>query len=115
MRIRDPFIKFAEMICACLIGAFLISPSFSWAQETPVTSKRMILAPNEVRDDFQGEGLGQWASYPPAQDIGYEPSISPTSDFGAPGGRSLMRVVKPNRAGDSTFRVHQESERHSRQ
>ena len=63
----------------------------------------MILAPYEVRDDFQGEGLGQWASYPPAQDIGYEPSISPTSDFGAPGGRSLMRVVKPNRAGTQRF------------
>src|SRR5688500_3085232 len=56
-----------------------------------------------MRDDFQGEGLGQWASYPPAQDIGYEPSISPTSDYGAPGGRALMRVVKPNRAGAQRF------------
>ena len=52
-----------------------------------------------MREDFQGDSLGQWASYPPAQDIGYEPSLSPTSQFSAPGGRSLMRVVKPNVSG----------------
>ena len=51
-------------------------------------------------EDFQGDGLGQWASYPPAQDIGYEPSITPTSGFDAPGGRSLMRWIKPTRSGD---------------
>jgi hypothetical protein len=56
-----------------------------------------------LRDDFQGESLGQWASYPPAQDIGYEPSLSPTRDHGAPGGRSLMRVIKPNREGLQRF------------
>lgn len=61
--------------------------------------------PNRLADfssveDFQGDGLGQWASYPPAQDIGYEPSITPTSGFDAPGGRSLMRWVHPTRRGD---------------
>jgi hypothetical protein len=56
-----------------------------------------------LRDDFQGESLGQWASYPPAQDIGYEPSLSPTKDYAAPGGRSLMRVIKPNRVGPQRF------------
>ena len=62
-----------------------------------------MLAPYEVRDDFQGDSLGQWASYPPAQDVGYEPSISPTSDYGAPGGRALMRVVKPTQAAVQRF------------
>ncbi len=59
--------------------------------------------PNTLRDDFQNESLGQWASYPPAQDIGYEPSLSPTRDYNAPGGRALMRVVKPNRQGFQRF------------
>ncbi|MGI8467349.1 MAG: heparinase II/III domain-containing protein [Pyrinomonadaceae bacterium] len=59
-----------------------------------------ILLENYVlHEDFQGDGLGQFANYPPAQDVGYEPSITPTSDFDAPGGRALMRVVKPNRDG----------------
>src|SRR6185503_16753650 len=44
-----------------------------------------------------------WASYPPAQDIGYEPSLSPTRDYGAPDGRALMRIVKPNRIGPQRF------------
>ena len=52
-----------------------------------------------MRDDFQGDGLGQWASYPPAQDVGYEPSLTPTRQFDARGGRSLMRVVRPTSAG----------------
>jgi hypothetical protein len=56
-----------------------------------------------MRDDFQENSLGQWASYPPPQDIGYEPSLSPTSDYGAPGGRALMRVVRPNREGPLRF------------
>ncbi|HEX7296234.1 MAG TPA: choice-of-anchor X domain-containing protein, partial [Pyrinomonadaceae bacterium] len=56
-----------------------------------------------MREDFQGDSLGQWASYPPAQDIGYEPSLSPTMDYGALGGRALMRVVKPNRVGPQRF------------
>jgi hypothetical protein len=59
-----------------------------------------VLGPYELRDDFQGDGLRQWASYPPVQDIGYEPSISPTSEFDAPGGRALMRVVQPPGSGD---------------
>lgn len=56
-----------------------------------------------MREDFQGDSLGQWASYPPAQDVGYEPSLAPTSKFDAPGGRSLMRVVKPNISGALRF------------
>jgi hypothetical protein len=56
-------------------------------------------APFTMRDDFQDDGLGQWASYPPAQDVGYEPSLTPTALLGARGGRSLMRVVRPTTAG----------------
>ena len=58
-----------------------------------------MLQSHTVREDFQHDSLGQFASYPPAQDVGYEPSLTPASDYGAPGGRSLMRVWKPNRAG----------------
>lgn len=54
-------------------------------------------------EDFQGDSLGQFASYPPVQDVGYDPSLSPTTGFGAPGGRALMRVVKPTRAGEQRF------------
>ncbi|HUE82644.1 MAG TPA: heparinase II/III family protein [Pyrinomonadaceae bacterium] len=56
-----------------------------------------------MREDFQGDSLGQWASYPPAQDIGYEPTLAPTTQYGAPGGRALMRVVKPNLPGPLRF------------
>ena len=38
-----------------------------------------LTAPFTMRDEFQGDGLGQWASYPPAQDVGYEPSLTPTT------------------------------------
>ncbi|CAN5798604.1 hypothetical protein BH20ACI3_BH20ACI3_06610 [soil metagenome] len=59
-------------------------------------SRLVLTQPYTMREDFQGDSLGQWASYPPAQDVGYEPSLAPTSQYDAPGGRSLMRVVKPN-------------------
>lgn len=67
------------------------------------TTARVLTQPYLMREDFQGDSLGQWASYPPAQDIGYEPSISPTTQFNAPGGRALMRVVKPNVPGALRF------------
>jgi len=54
-----------------------------------------------IYDDFQGDGLGQWASYPPVQDIGYDPTLTPTTDYDAPGGRALMRVLRPNRSDPS--------------
>lgn len=71
----------------------------------PAQQKEMrpLTVAHVMREDFQGDGLGQWASYPPAQDVGYEPSLSPTSDFGAPGGRALMRVLKPNLRGSLRF------------
>lgn len=66
-------------------------------------STPQLTQPYTLREDFQGDSLGQFASYPPAQDVGYEPSLAPTSQFAAPGGRSLMRVVKPNRSGPLRF------------
>lgn len=57
------------------------------------------MEPFTIRQDFQENSLGQWASYPPVQDVGYDPSLSPTSDYGAPGGRSLMRIVRPVTTG----------------
>jgi hypothetical protein len=67
------------------------------------TDERPALQPSSLREDFQHDSLGRFAAYPPAQDVGYEPSLTPTSDFDAPGGRALMRIVKPNRAGTLRF------------
>lgn len=69
------------------------------SQSQAQTSSKFLEA-HTMREDFQGDGLGQFASYPPAQDIGYEPSITPVSGFDAPGGRALMRVLQPTRAGN---------------
>src|SRR6185437_5022556 len=55
------------------------------------------------REDFQGSALGQFASYPPVQDVGYDPSLEPTSKYEAPGGRALMRILKPVRSGPERF------------
>jgi hypothetical protein len=52
-----------------------------------------------VVENFQGDSLGQFTSYPPVQDAGYDPSLSPTTELGAPGGRALMRILKPVRRG----------------
>jgi hypothetical protein len=62
-----------------------------------------VVASFTLREDFQHESLGQFASYPPMQDVGYEPSLTSTKDYGAPGGRALMRVLKPNRSGALRF------------
>ena len=71
------------------------------AQTTVANS--LLVQPYSLREDFQDASLGQFASYPPAQDVGYEPSLAPTSKFDAPGGRSLMRVIKPNVSGPLRF------------
>jgi hypothetical protein len=63
------------------------------------TDAQAPIARFTLHDDFQGDSLAQWASYPPAQDTGYEPSLAPTARFDAPGGRSLMRVVRPGGPG----------------
>ncbi len=84
------------------IGGLLILFLVVGVHATNLNGKKLF-EPYLMKEDFQGEGLGQWASYPPAQDIGYEPSITPTADFKAPGGRALMRVVTPNIAGSQRF------------
>lgn len=91
------------LIRALLVMVVLVGVPFSRAQDGHNPNKRKLLEPFQMREDFQGDSLGQWASYPPAQDVGYEPSLSPTSDYDAPGHRALMRVVKPNRAGMQRF------------
>ena len=66
-------------------------------------SAQTLFEPFTLREDFHGDSLGQFSSYPPPQDYGYEPSITPTSDLAAPGGRAIMRVWKPNRDGRLRF------------
>jgi heparinase II/III-like protein/uncharacterized protein DUF4962 len=86
------------LLCASAICILAPSQSAQTSVSTP-----QLTQPYTLREDFQGDSLGQFASYPPAQDVGYEPSLAPTSQFAAPGGRSLMRVVKPNRPGPLHF------------
>lgn len=58
-------------------------------------SAATVAEPAVLHDDFQNNSLGQWASYPPVEDIGYDPSLTPTAEYSAPGGRALMRVYRP--------------------
>ncbi len=85
-------------LLVCLLLMFVIVE-----KDTSQSKPSLLTEPYSIHDDFQANSLAQWASYPPAQDVGYEPSLSPTSDYGAPGGRALMRVIKPNRAGPQRF------------
>src|SRR6266545_4934385 len=87
-------------LVALPVGLFLLG-AISFGQKKSVEIR--LAEPFTMRDDFQGESLGQWASYPPPQDIGYEPSLSPTADFDAHGGRSLMRVMQPAYPGPLSF------------
>lgn len=80
------------MAAAVLVGVAGLDPVATGAQ---VSSSAAALDPVVMTETFSGDSLGQWASYPPAQDVGYEPSLTPTAEFGAPGGRALMRVVRP--------------------
>ncbi len=61
--------------------------------------RAVVSQPALLHDDFQNDSLGQWASYPPVQDIGYDPSLTPTNEYAAPGGRALMRVYRPVSTG----------------
>jgi hypothetical protein len=79
----------------CLISGVGAFQSSSFAQS--------LSEPFTLRENFQHDSLGQIASYPPVQDTGYEPSITPTTDYNAPEGRALMRVVKPNRNDEMRF------------
>lgn len=91
--------KGLKSACALLVLFLgMVASVSTTAQERQILTEAHIM-----REDFQGEGLGQWASYPPAQDIGYEPSLAPTTQYEAPGGRALMRVVKPNLPGSLRF------------
>ena len=84
--------------CLLFAGALFACASYGQAP-----SPGKLLVEHTMQEDFQGDGLGQWASYPPVQDIGYEPSLTPTEEFGAPGGRALMRVLQPTRSGSLRF------------
>ena len=76
---------------------------FAAAVQARMDAAGAPLVVHRVTDDFQANSLGQWASYPPAQDAGYDPSLTPTADFGARGDRSLMRIVRAAAAGPLRF------------
>jgi len=87
------------------LAVLALAACAAWAgnQAQGPPSVPLVTQPYTMREDFQHDSLGQWASYPPVQDIGYDPSLSPTTGYDAPGGRALMRVVRPNRAGGLRF------------
>ena len=58
----------------------------------------MALIPTSVKEDFEANTLAQFASYPPVQDIGYDPSITPITEFGS--SRALMRIFRAPGGGD---------------
>lgn len=101
---RHPLTRHAKRAVQWLMAALLTSCAFGpGAYSQKQAPRRAPTEPFTMREDFQGGGLGQWASYPPVQDIGYEPSLSPTAEYGAPGGRALMRIVQPTRPGSLRF------------
>ena len=73
-----------------LCGAALLACAALGAQPAAVE-------PYTWTENFQGGNLGQFSSYPPAQDAGYDPTLAP-----APGG-GLMRAVRPSRSGAVRF------------
>ncbi|MDQ3174460.1 MAG: DUF4962 domain-containing protein, partial [Acidobacteriota bacterium] len=94
------FTRRLPFLVVCIVATCILVKS-DRAQTKAATP--VLTQPYTMREDFQGDSLGQWASYPPAQDVGYEPSLTPTSQYDAPGGRALMRVVKPNVPGALRF------------
>ena len=92
--------KLTVDLIVCLLATCVFVKSGSGQTNVPTPK---LTQPYTMLEDFQGDSLGQFASYPPAQDVGYEPSLTPTSQFDAPGGRALMRVVKPNISGGLRF------------
>jgi len=56
-------------LAAVMFAAALVC----WASE----GKSRSLKPYTLTDNFQANNLGQWASYPPVQDVGYDPSLAP--------------------------------------
>lgn len=95
--------KFIRNVTAVLVCVMVALPLLGFVQSSEAQQRRALLTAYELRDGFQGDGLGQWASYPTVQDVGYEPSLSPTLDQNLPGRRTLMRVVKLNRVGPQRF------------
>lgn len=85
--------------CSTIVMAALLTPICG----SGGSSVRTVTEPYTWRENFQGTELGQFASYPPVQDAGYDPSIVPTSDYGALDGRSLMRILKPAKSGPERF------------
>lgn len=81
---------------AAALGAVCAFVASAAGQASPPGT---VLEPAAMEETFGGEGLGQWASYPPAQDAGYDPSLTPTAAFDPPGGRALMRAVAPTAPG----------------
>ena len=59
----------------------------------PLTAQQ----PYHYTEDFASGQASGWTSYPPVQDVAYDPSLSPLPRAG--GGYSMGRIVRPTRDG----------------
>lgn len=60
--------------------------------------------PFQYREDFESGELKSWASYPPAQDVAWDPTLTATS-VPAVGRYALQRTFQPVRPGRASFGV----------
>ncbi|MBN1292866.1 MAG: heparinase II/III family protein [Candidatus Latescibacteria bacterium] len=84
------------VVCFVMIAAFSFS-SFS----------EPVLAPYTYYENFEKGSVGPWASYPPAQDTAYDPSIQvkPLHNVKDIKNRALYREITPNYEIDYEFGV----------
>ena len=73
-------------------------PAFALVLRLSLAASHPLTEPFRLFDDFENDSLSQWASYPPAQDVGYEPSLSPERDQ-LTQNRFLTRTARPVSSG----------------
>ena len=71
----------------------------SWA-----AAVKPVTVPFQYREDFESGELKSWASYPPAQDVAWDPTLTVTSDP-AVGRYALQRIFLPVQPGKASFGI----------
>src|SRR5271169_2613429 len=71
----------------------------SWA-----AAVKPVTVPFQYREDFESGELKSWASYPPAQDVAWDPTLTTASDP-AVGRYALQRIFLPVQSGKASFGI----------
>ncbi|MBI2222226.1 MAG: heparinase II/III family protein [Acidobacteria bacterium] len=74
----------------------------AWLASMLVSGAGLATEPFAYREDFESGELKRWASYPPAQDVAWDPSLLP-SPVPALGRFALMRRIRPVQPGPVSF------------